>query len=199
MAPMFTMDKILKVAVTGHTKGIGHAIHNVFKNNNHTVIGYSRSNGFDISNEDTQDQLVKECKHVDVFINNAYAPKAQTLLLEKFINMWKDTDKLIVNLSSKLVFYPGKTNDFFDTYMADKKEQNNICAKRFYLDQPRILNIMPGLVDTEMSNIFSGSKMTTENLAKFIYDIVKYKDVISTQQIIIDVPGLNWSTVGVEI
>jgi len=58
---------------------------------------------------------------------------------------------------------------------------------------------MPGLVDTEMSNIFSGSKMTTENLAKFIYDIVKYKDVISTQQIIIDVPGLNWSTVGVEI
>jgi hypothetical protein len=58
---------------------------------------------------------------------------------------------------------------------------------------------MPGLVDTEMSNIFSSPKMTCENLAKFIYNIVQYKDIVSTQQIIIDVPGIDWSTVGVTL
>jgi len=196
---MFIMDKILNVAVTGHTKGIGNAIFTTFNNNGHRTTGYSRSNGFDISNEDIQNQILKECEHIDVFVNNAYSPKAQTMLLEKFLHMWKGTDKLIINLSSKLVFYPGKTNEFFDTYMADKKDQNAICSKRFYCDQPRILNIMPGLVDTEMSNIFSSPKMTCENLAKFIYNIVQYKDIVSTQQIIIDVPGIDWSTVGVTL
>ncbi len=199
MVLMFTMDEILNIAITGHTKGIGNSIYNKFKNSHHNIVGYSRSNGFDISNELVQDQLIKDCQNIDVFINNAYAPKAQTLLLEKFIHMWKGTDKLIVNLSSKLVFYPGKTNEFFDMYMDDKKQQNSICSKRFYCDQPRILNIMPGLVDTDMSNIFSGPKMTCENLANFIYDIVKYKNVISAQQIILDVPGLDWSTVGVKL
>lgn len=193
------MDKKLNIAITGHTTGIGHAIFNTFKNNNHNIVGYSRSNGFDISNELIQTQILKDCEHLDVFINNAYAPKAQTVLLEKFINLWKGTDKLIINLSSKLVFYPGKTNEFFDMYMADKKEQNALCAKRFHCDQPRILNIMPGLVDTKMSNIFSSPKMTCDNLAKFIYDIVQYKDIVSTQQMIIDVPGIDWSTVGVKL
>jgi hypothetical protein len=193
------MDKKYNVAITGHTKGIGKAIFNKFKNSQHQIIGYSRTNGFDISEETIQDQILKECEDVDIFINNAYSPNAQTALLEKFICMWKDTDKLIVNLSSKLVFYPGKTNDFFDMYISDKKEQNNLCSRRFYSDQPRILNIMPGLVDTEMSNIFDASKMNTNDLASFIYDLIKYKDIISTQQIIIDVPGLDWSTVGVTL
>lgn len=196
---MSIMDKKLHVAVTGHTKGIGNAIHTVFKNNGHNVFGFSRSNGFDISNNDVQEHILKQCENIDVFVNNAYAPTAQTVLLKKFINLWKGTDKMIINLSSKLVFYPGKTNDFFDVYIKDKKEQNDICNKRCYSDQPRILNIMPGLVDTEMSNIFDASKMSTNNLANFIYDLVKYKDIISTQQIIIDVPGLDWSTVGVTL
>jgi NADP-dependent 3-hydroxy acid dehydrogenase YdfG len=193
------MDKVLKVAITGHTKGIGASIYNKFKTNGHLTSGYSRTTGYDITDSSVQDSILKQCEDFDIFVNNAYAPKAQTALLEKFINQWKNTNKLIINLSSKLVFYPGKTNDFFDMYMNDKKEQNNICIKRVYSDQPRVLNIMPGLVDTEMSNIFTSPKMPCDNVASYIYDIVKYKDVISTQQIIIDVPGLDWSAVGVQL
>ena len=196
---MCIMDKALKVAVTGHTKGIGNSIYNVFKSNGHDTVGYSKSSGFDITNEEIQNQILQECNDFDIFVNNAYAPKAQTMLLEKFIHQWKNTNKLIINLSSKLVFYPGKTNEFFDIYMRDKKDQNNICAKQFYIDQPKILNVMPGLVDTEMSNIFTAPKMTCSNVANYIYDIVKYKDTISTQQIIIDMPGLDRSNVGVTL
>jgi hypothetical protein len=199
MEQMYFMDNVLKVAITGHTKGIGSSIYNKFKTNGHLTTGYSRTTGYDITDNNVQDSILKQCEDFDIFVNNAYAPKAQTALLEKFINQWKNTNKLIINLSSKLVFYPGKTNDFFDMYMNDKKEQNTICIKRVYSDQPRVLNIMPGLVDTEMSNIFTSPKMTCDSVASYIYDIVKYKDVISTQQIIIDVPGLDWSAVGVQL
>lgn len=106
------MDNVLKVAITGHTKGIGSSIYNKFKTNGHLTAGYSRTTGYDITDINVQDKILKQCEDFDIFVNNAYAPKAQTVLLEKFINQWKNTNKLIINLSSKLVFYPGKTNDF---------------------------------------------------------------------------------------
>ena len=36
----------MKIAITGHTRGIGKACADVFRH--HTIYGYSRSNGYDI-------------------------------------------------------------------------------------------------------------------------------------------------------
>ena len=38
----------MKIAITGHTKGIGKACFDLFNTDNN-CIGFSRSNGFDIS------------------------------------------------------------------------------------------------------------------------------------------------------
>ncbi len=187
-----------KIAITGHTKGIGKSIYDVFKEHGHTVVGYSSSNGWDISNSEIRQNIVNQSQDFDIFINNAYAHNSQTDLLKMFIQTWENQNKMIVNMSSKLVFYPGKTNDFFDQYISDKKEQNLICSKRMYSDLPKVLNIIPGLVDTEMSKIFIAPKIETQTLANYIYDLIKYKDVISTQQVILDVPKLNWADVKIQ-
>jgi len=193
------MDEKLKIGITGHTRGIGKAIFNKFLRHNHTVIGFSKSNGYDISDTLIQTKILSECKNFDIFINNAYYPTAQLKLLSSFIEEWKNTNKLIVNISSKLVFYNGPTNKFFEEYIINKKEQNDICMNRLDKDSPKVLNILPGLVDTEMSSIFSAPKIRCEDLADYVYDIIKYRNIVSTQQIIVDVPSLNWKDVKVNI
>ena len=37
-----------KIAIIGHTKGIGRAIADLYKSKNYEVIGLSRSNGYDL-------------------------------------------------------------------------------------------------------------------------------------------------------
>ena len=44
----------MKIAITGHTKGIGKAIADLYPN----VIGFSRSNGYDISKLDTIENII---------------------------------------------------------------------------------------------------------------------------------------------
>jgi short-subunit dehydrogenase len=192
------MDKKLNIGITGHTKGIGKAIFDRFLKSDHNVVGFSRSNGYDISDIYVQNKILSECKNFDIFINNAYFPKVQTHLLTNFINQWEGTSKLIVNVSSKLVFYNGPTNDFFEEYISNKKEQNDICAKRYYNDSPKVLNVLPGLVHTDMADIFIAPKIEAKSLANLLYDVIKHKDIVSTNQIIIDVPNLDWAEVKIK-
>jgi nucleoside-diphosphate-sugar epimerase len=59
---------IMKVAITGHTRGIGQALFNELTKKGHLVVGYSRSTGYDISEIDTQTKILEEIKDYDVFI-----------------------------------------------------------------------------------------------------------------------------------
>lgn len=71
----------MKVLITGHTSGIGKSLLEHYKNKGHTVIGMSRSNGYDITKD--QDKIIKESKDADLFINNATSDMAQLELLQK--------------------------------------------------------------------------------------------------------------------
>jgi short-subunit dehydrogenase len=198
MGQIYFMDKKLNIGITGHTKGIGKAIFDRFLKSDHNVVGFSRSNGYDISDMSIQNKILIECENLDIFINNAYYPTAQTRLLTNFINQWKDTSKLIVNISSKLVFYNGPSNDFFEEYINNKKEQNKICEKCQYNDSPKVLNVLPGLVNTDMADIFIAPKIESKSLANLLYDVIKHKDIVSTNQIIVDVPNLDWADVKIK-
>ena len=90
----------MKISITGHTKGIGKAIYDVLSEE-HDVIGFSRSNGFNIS--DPRKIFVASIG-CDVFINNAYImdTKDQINLFNMFFEQWKDDpNKFIVNIGSK--------------------------------------------------------------------------------------------------
>ena len=45
-----------RALITGSTKGIGKAIADIYKNKKYTVVGLSRSNGYDLSTE--QDKIL---------------------------------------------------------------------------------------------------------------------------------------------
>ena len=70
----------MKIAITGHTSGLGRAFYNHFSQN-HEVIGLSRSNGFNIAKD--QDKIIEEVKDCDVFFNNAHAGACQAMLISK--------------------------------------------------------------------------------------------------------------------
>lgn len=181
-----------RLAITGHSRGIGKCLFDIFSNNNYTVKGYSRSNGYDIGSQSTRDEILNDLKDFDIFINNAFHPYAQTDLLYRIIKQWEGSDKLIINISSKMVFYTGEG---FEDYIEAKKSQNDLVKKRIYSNRPKILNVVVGAVDTDMAKVWLSNKINPTDLAKFIYDMTQYQNCLAIQEVIIDVPGLDWSEV----
>jgi hypothetical protein len=181
-----------KIALTGHTRGIGKALADTFTAQGYEVIGYSQSNGYDIGEESTRKNILEQTKNFDIFINNAYHPFGQTALLDSVITQWNETDKLIINISSKMVYY---TLSGFEDYISAKTKQNEIVKSRVFTNKPKILNIIVGAVDTDMAKVWLSKKINPVDLANFIYEMVKYQDILAVQEVTIDVPGLKWSEI----
>ena len=184
----------MKVAITGHTKGIGKALFEYFSQQGYDVIGFSRSNGFDISLKETQNQILKELTSCDIFINNAYVPKAQRDLLISAIDQWNGSAKTIVNIDSKSTLM--KTiPPYMEEYVKDKLEQKEIIRERFFKARPHLINFTVGLVDTDMAQVFDSRKIKPNDLAEFIYLLIKFKDKVAVQDVLVEVPDLDWNDI----
>ena len=72
----------MKIALTGHTSGIGKALYDILSQE-HEVVCFSRSNGYDIKYDITIEKIVQGSLDCDVFINNAYYSLAQVYILNK--------------------------------------------------------------------------------------------------------------------
>jgi len=180
----------MKLAITGHTKGIGKALYDRANIEGYETVGFSRSNGYDLS----LTRLVDKIVDADVFINNAYSPLYQTQLLRDILKEWKDKDKLIVNISSKISLLD-KSPPGLEQYYKDKKQQNNIMRKHSIRAYPRLLNVIPVLVDTDMAKVYDVStKIKPKDLADMIFPLIKHNS-ISVQQLVIDAPHFDWKSV----
>ena len=60
--------KFKKIAITGHTKGIGNGLHTYFSTQSVEVLGFSRTNNYDISNIDVIDKIIDETIDCEIFI-----------------------------------------------------------------------------------------------------------------------------------
>ena len=78
----------MKILITGHCSGIGKSIYDLLSLNGHTVLGFDRDTGYDITDLTTQETILSALQDCDVFINNAFAREAQTQLLEKALLIW---------------------------------------------------------------------------------------------------------------
>ena len=126
----------MKIAITGHSKGIGRALYDKLSDN-HTLQGYSRSNGYDISTK--QNIIIRSAKECDVFINNAYSGFAQLEILKGIYNEWRQMpDKTIVNVISRTKYYKvGQTQD--DEYCAHKKALDDLCHTLLFSQKKSLL------------------------------------------------------------
>ena len=90
----------MKIAITGHKRGIGQALAKRLTEEGHDIIGISRSDGENIRRTAHTASLIEPC---DIFINNAQVGYAQTELLFEVWHRWCTTkDKEIWNISTQL-------------------------------------------------------------------------------------------------
>jgi len=129
----------MKIAITGHTKGIGKALYDNLSQQ-HEVEGYSRSNGFDISNN--IDIIVRASKKSDVFINNAYDGFNQVSLLYELIN--NGYESKIINISSNS---SDGIKDQIHPYAISKYALDKASEQLFYRGH-NVTNLRFGWVDT---------------------------------------------------
>jgi hypothetical protein len=151
----------MKIAVTGASRGIGLSIKQYFESEGHEVIDFSRSTGFNISSPVIREKIVSICKDYDIFVNNAYSTDgSQFSLLKKIHTAWQGQDKIIINISSRFT-----TNK--DLYCIHKRTLDDFCNENVY-QNPFIINIKPGLVDTDRVRNITGEKMVAENVVQII-------------------------------
>jgi nucleoside-diphosphate-sugar epimerase len=137
----------MKIAITGHSAGIGQALARIFEAQGHEVVGLSRRNGYNIRSLPKVAGIIEPC---DMLINNAQVGYAQTELLFEIWRRWRGQQKCIVNVGTQMtdMFLPPKEE--WDEYIIQKKaldlatqllEQRN--------EWPRLLLVRPGQIATQ--------------------------------------------------
>lgn len=137
----------MKIAITGHTKGIGAVTVELLEAAGHEVVGFSRTNGYNVMRPKN---IVKDAIDCDVFINNAWQPDAQPRLLYLMYEEWANKPKHIINISSTAGDYP----DFFGMfgfnswvpYVSDKQRLDAASYNLSRLWKPgmcKVTNVRP--------------------------------------------------------
>jgi hypothetical protein len=163
----------MKIAVTGHTSGIGQAVHDMCDltlEGQNTVRGYSKSNGWNLA-EDNGDKLIQELVDFDpdVLINNAYYPGVQTKILTTLFDEWKGKPKTIVNIGS-IAGYMANVNveQEWSTYGDDKFEQAQFIIRNSFRDgiehQIRMFNISFSFVNSPLLTRAVGMGLNPERM-----------------------------------
>ena len=91
----------MKIAITGHKKGIGKSFAEQLSARGHEIVGISRSDGENIRRTAHTASLIEPCK---LLINNAISFYAQTELLFEVWHRWQPAKEVhyIWNISTKL-------------------------------------------------------------------------------------------------
>ena len=184
----------MKVAITGHSRGIGLALDTELSKRGHQVLGFSRANGYDINDVQIRKDIIHQVNDCDVFINNAYSHIAQFDLLEKITTQWQDQKKIVINVNSKSIFAPVVPQSM-QQYVEDKRRQYDYIQSLKFRARPHVMDLILGLVDTDMSNIFVADKMQANEISQLIADILERKDQLYVQQLILDVPFQDWKNI----
>ncbi len=154
----------MKLAITGHTKGLGAVIAA-----NYHSVGFSKSLGYDIQDPAVRTRIVAEASDCTVFVNNAYAGFAQVDLLYELFEVWQDQPKLIINISSnsgdgiKHKIHP---------YAVHKAALDKASEQLAYLDKScKISTVRPGWLDTTRVAAWDGKKITPSHLLQ-VFDLI---------------------------
>lgn len=155
-----------KIIITGHTRGIGKAIYDKFKEIScREIVGMSRTNGYDL--EQDFDKIVAEAEGCEIFINNAYCEQQQLRLVEAL----KDKVDMMIVMGSVSRLYP----ELIPTeYVANKQALAEAC---------RLISVNPNgipLLHLDLSFI-EGTTADPNDPAVFVSDYTtSYEDIVDT-------------------
>lgn len=137
----------MQVAITGHSAGIGQALSKIFSAKGHTIVGLSRSNGYNIRSLPKVAAVIEPC---DIFINNAQVGYAQTELLYEIHRRWVGLHKHIIVISTQMTQNFTAPNSEWDEYWLQKITLET-AAKQLMTKElwPCITIVKPGAIATQ--------------------------------------------------
>ena len=139
----------MKIAITGHSTGLGAEFKSYYESLGHTVLGFSRRNGYDLRNWAKLQSMLEQIKDCDLLISCAKPDFVQTTLLYEIYKLWQGQDKTILNISSALTYFPTTPPHLFndpmmDLYRTSKLSLNEACAQlSFKSALPHIILVKP--------------------------------------------------------
>jgi len=149
-------NKKNKIAIVGHTRGIGKAIADLYRKKNYTVVGLSSSNGYDL--HCSQVEIMEQLDDCQLIVLNAYVGKGQINLLKRIYGRFVFEDKKVVVITSTSGTPIGEDEDLqnpeYIDYCENKKNLIGYIEElqQELLNKPlSVYDICPDVVDTDMT------------------------------------------------
>jgi hypothetical protein len=141
----------MKIAITGHSAGIGQALAKIYEAQGHEIVGLSRRNGYNIR---SIPKIVDKIKDCDIFINNAQSGFAQTELLFAVYKEWQDIEnKKIINVSTMMTLEPVSSLPGIEMieYHNQKLALEEAHRQLLHLQSwPKLCLVKPGAIATQL-------------------------------------------------
>jgi hypothetical protein len=173
----------MKIALTGHTKGIGRDIYSSYFliDNANEIVGFSKSNGYDITKKEDRIRIINESMDCDVFINNAHQGFGQVELLVEMFDTWRMENKLIINIGTDSV--PSTSWKVVHQQYPIEKASLHSAVELLQQDKDRKIKLTLlalGHVDTEFNKDYKGPKLKINQIIDSIDYIVSQNNEIKS-------------------
>ena len=145
-----------KIAIVGHTRGIGKAIADLYRKKKYTVVGLSSSNGYDL--HCSQVEIMEQLDDCQLIVLNAYAGRGQMNLLKRIYGKFVFEDKKVAVITSTSGTPIGEDEEFLDPEYVEYCKNKKTLIEYIEQLQQELLNkplsvydVCPDVVDTEMT------------------------------------------------
>ena len=145
-----------KIAIIGHTKGIGKAIADLYKKKKYRVIGMSSSNGYDL--QCSQVEIMEQLDDCPLVVINAYVGGGQMTLLKRIYGKYLFENKKVAVITSTSGTPIGEDEDLQNPEYIDYcKNKKNLIGyieelQQELLNKPlSVYDVCPDVVDTDMT------------------------------------------------
>ena len=145
-----------RIFITGHTRGIGKAIFDLYKGKNFLCHGVSKSTGMDIDKD--CDAIVKQMANFQYIVLNAYEKDSQLRMLQMIVERYQDDPKKIAVITSTSGTPAGLDSSLkhqeYNWYCKNKKaliEYIEKIQQDLYEKPIQIFDVCPDTVKTDMS------------------------------------------------
>ena len=145
-----------RIFITGHTRGIGKAIFDLYKSKNFLCHGVSKSTGMDVDKD--CDTIVQQMANFQYIVLNAYEKDSQLRMLQMIVERYQDEPKKIAVITSTSGTPAGMDSSLkqqeYNWYCKNKKSLIEYIEKiqqDLYEKPIQIFDVCPDTVKTDMS------------------------------------------------
>jgi NAD(P)-dependent dehydrogenase (short-subunit alcohol dehydrogenase family) len=149
-------NKKNKIAIIGHTRGIGKAIADLYRKKKYTVVGLSSSNGYDL--QCSQVEIMEQLDDCRLIVLNAYVGRGQMTLLKRIYGKYLFEDKKVVVITSTSGTTIGADEELHNAEYVDYCKNKKTLIGYIEELQQELLNkplsvydVCPDVVDTDMT------------------------------------------------